>query len=104
MKTDRYTETICKGFCNFYKAGKDEMACATYNFLASRFTPEALRPLSLEIKTASNFSCDAEIKENICASCDFFIDGCDFREGLGSIPCGGYAIVEWLLKNKPQAN
>ncbi len=104
MKTDKYTELICKGFCSFYKAGKEEMACETYNFLASKFTPETLVPSTQEIKAASDFSCDMEIKKNICARCDFLIDGCDFREGLGSIPCGGYAIVEWLIKSKQQAS
>lgn len=80
------------------------MACETYNFLASKFTPETLDPSLQEIKATSDFSCDAEIKKNICARCAFLIDGCDFREGLGSVPCGGYAIVEWLLKHKPQEN
>lgn len=104
MKTDEYTGIICKDFCRFYKTGRDEMACETYNFIASKFTPETLGSSIQGINAKSDFSCDAEIKETICAGCAFLIDGCDFREGLGSIPCGGYTIVEWLLKNKPQTD
>lgn len=80
------------------------MACETYNFLASGFAPEALAASAQDIKAKSDLSFDAEIKKNICARCDFLLDGCDFREGLGSTPCGGYAIVEWLMKSKPQAD
>lgn len=104
MKIDKYTELICKGFCSFYKAGKEEMACETYNFLASKFRPEKLALSIQDIKAEPDFSCDTEIKKNICARCDFLIDGCDFREGIGSVPCGGYAIVEGLIKSKQQAS
>lgn len=104
MKTDKHTEIICRNFCHFYKEVNEAMACETYNFLVSRFTPETLCLSIQEIKAKPDFSSDAEIKETICADCAFLIDGCDFREGLGSTPCGGYTIVEWLLKSKLKAD
>lgn len=97
MKTDSYTKTICRGFCRFYKEGKEELTCGTYNFLAERFGPEDLAAKIKDIRKTADFSRDEEIKKIICGKCEFLADGCDFREGLDSPPCGGYTIIEWLL-------
>ncbi len=99
MKTDRYTDIICRGFCRFYKEGKEDLACETYNFLANRFTPEALGFAIDGIKARPDFSCDEDIRLLICGMCDFLVDGCDFRDGLDAEPCGGYTIIEGLIKN-----
>jgi hypothetical protein len=34
----------------------------------------------------------------VCEQCDFLADGCDFRQGLDSPPCGGYTVIEHLLR------
>lgn len=101
MKNDVYTEIICKGFCRFYKEGKEELSCGTYAFLFERFTPEELSREIRAIRTQPEFSHDEQIRKLICERCGFIEDGCDFIEGLDSPPCGGYTIVEWLL-NKEQ--
>lgn len=99
MKRGKHTELVCEGFCKFYKEGKEELTCGTYNFLAEKFTPEALEAKIQAIKKKTDFSHDEEIKKIICEQCEFFVDGCDFREGLDSPPCGGYAVVEWLFNH-----
>lgn len=97
MKKSKYTELVCEGFCKFYKEGKEELTCGAYNFLAEGFTPEDLASKIHAIKKEADFSCDEEIKKIICEHCEFLVDGCDFREGLDSPPCGGYAILEGLF-------
>lgn len=100
MKRDEYTDIICRGFCTFYKEGKEESACGTYHFLESNLTSGELKAGIKGIKPEPDFSRDKEIERLVCEQCDFFVDGCDFREGLGAQPCGGYAIVEWFLRKK----
>lgn len=97
MKNGEYTHAICRGFCRFYKEGKEELACGTYRFLVRNLTAGEIRSRARHIPSQANYSSDEEIRELICAECDFLVDGCDFREGFGAQPCGGYAIVEWLL-------
>lgn len=98
MKRDNYTEIICKRFCRYYKEGKEELTCGTYNFLAREIAPKELASLTRNIEAGPDFSFDRDIKELACDKCEFLADGCDFREGLDALPCGGYAIVERLLK------
>ena len=100
MKTAAYTDIICRRFCNYYKEGKEELACETYNFLAKKFALGELESRIQDIGKLPEFLHDEEIKKLICEKCDFLVDGCDFREGLDSPPCGGYTIVEWLIKNE----
>lgn len=99
MKKDIYTEIICKGFCSYYKGGKEDLTCGAYNFLAGELTPRELSSAINYIKAKPDFSFDGQIIKLVCERCDFLIDGCDFREGLNMPPCGGYTIVEWLMKN-----
>lgn len=103
MKTAKYIELICKRYCNYYKDVKEDLTCETYNFLAEKFTPDELESKIHDIKIKPQFSCDEEIKRLICDRCEFLINGCDFRDGLDAPPCGGYAIIEWLIKKKALA-
>lgn len=92
---------ICRGFCSFYKPGeKEDLKCATYDFLASNLTEDELKLAALSAVRRCDYSRDKEISELICARCEFLVGGCDYREGLASPPCGGYAIVERLFKQK----
>lgn len=100
MKDDSYTRIICKKFCRFFKEGKEELHCETYQFVKRRFPPEVLENLTKDFSGSPDFSQDSLIRELICTKCDFLIDGCDFRDGLGSAPCGGYGVVEHLIKSK----
>lgn len=98
MKAPEYTEIICRGFCSFFREGKDELACRTYSFLAERFSPGDLSALIKDIIRTPDLSRDRELRDLVCERCEFLIDGCDFREGVEAPPCGGYTIIEWLLK------
>jgi hypothetical protein len=98
MKRDKYTEIICKGFCTFYKEGREGLTCGAYDFLGRNLTASEVRSNVQHVKPRADLSRDKELRKLVCEQCDFLVDGCDFREGLGAHPCGGYAIVEWLLR------
>jgi len=97
MKEEQFTDIICKKFCRFYKGGKEEMQCGTYRYLREHFPSEKLRSLVEDISASPDLGHDEEIRDLICSSCEFLVDGCDFRDGLDSPPCGGYTIIEYLL-------
>src|SRR5208283_4934343 len=101
MKDKDYTSFICKGFCSFYREGKEELCCGTYLFLKNNLTLRELRAaldLSKMDERSSEhvFPADEEIKSLVCDKCDFLADGCDFREDGSHPPCGGYSIIEIL--------
>lgn len=98
MKTDRYTDIICRGFCSFYRGGREELTCGSYRFLVGNLTLTELKVLASGAGKQPDLSADEEICSLVCNLCDFLTDGCDFRAGLDSPPCGGYTIVEALLK------
>lgn len=103
VKKNDYTDIICKRFCTFYKSGKEGLVCGTYDFIARNLTPGELESAIQGIASTPDFACDMKIQGLICEKCDFVRDGCDFREGLEAPPCGGYTIIEWLLKREPLA-
>lgn len=100
MKRPEYTEVICKGFCKYYKQGKENIMCGAYSFLRRNLTPKELLYAAERAGTLAGFSSDAIIKSIACSGCNFLKDGCDFRGGLNSSPCGGYMLIEYLLKRR----
>jgi hypothetical protein len=98
VKKDVYTDIICKGFCTFYNSGNEKLICGTYDFIFRNLTPGELESAILGIASTPDFTCDRKIQGLICEKCGFVIDGCDFREGMDAPPCGGYTIIEWLIK------
>ena len=95
-KCQNYTSLICKGYCYFYKEGKEDLLCGTYQYIVTNFPEEAIKKIPAEY--TPDFSKDEEIMEKVCLKCDFIEDGCGYRDGEGTPPCGGYTIIEWLLK------
>lgn len=104
MKDKDYTSIICKGFCSFYREGKEDLSCGTYVFLRNNLTlRELLCELELakmkELPSESVFPADETIKKLVCDKCDFLVGGCDFREDGSHPPCGGYGIIQMLLNH-----
>jgi hypothetical protein len=94
---------VCRGFCSFYKNGKNESPkCGTYDFLAENLSTDELREAALAAIRHMDYSLDKEIRHMICERCAFFADGCDFRRSRRSPPCGGYIIIERLFKQRYQ--
>lgn len=104
MKNREYSKVICKSFCNFYKPGKEEIKCGSFSFLKRNLSYGELLSTARISSINPELSMDGTIKSLACLRCDFLQDGCDFRMGLSSPPCGGYVIIENLLKDfKPRA-
>lgn len=97
MKEEGYTEIICKRFCRFYKKDKEEIHCGGYELLKGHLTVNELKLLVHDMY-ATTYSRTTQDKfiEFICKKCIFESDGCDFREGFDSPPCGGYIILTRL--------
>jgi hypothetical protein len=92
-------QAICRKFCSFYKPGsKGNPKCGSFAFLARNLTDAEMRQAAGAAPVDFSFSEDRVIKDMVCVNCDFLVDGCDYRDGLGKTPCGGYAVVEHLLK------
>jgi hypothetical protein len=90
---------ICRKFCSYYKPGSNEdLRCGSFAFLARNLTQGEIRRAAGSAPVDFSFSEDRAIREMICQKCDFLVDGCDYRGGVGKKPCGGYAVVEHLLK------
>jgi len=96
VKNKKLTEIICRRYCRYYKDGKENLLCGTYRYLAERYPVGELQRVPEGI--IPDFSRDTYILDEICKKCEFFADGCDFREGNPGPPCGGYCVVEWLRK------
>ncbi len=92
-------DIICRAHCTFYKPGrKESLKCGTFDLLAQNLSTGELRHAAGKKARRPDFSHDREIRKLACERCEFLVGGCDFREGRLSPPCGGYAIVEGLLK------
>jgi radical SAM protein with 4Fe4S-binding SPASM domain len=106
LKKASMVELVCTRYCSHYKPSQEEdMACQGFKFLqrlADRdpTTLDRLRPKD-----------DFEFKDRyphllhhaLCQSCDFLIDGCDFKDSKHtrqSAPCGGYIATEQLLEQR----
>ena len=104
MKTEGYTEIICRGFCSYFKEGKEELKCGGYQFLMDNFTVSELNGLmDLVGKTEGLKKLippdNEELFDLVCSRCDFRIDGCDYREDRSGPPCGGFILIDRLTKS-----
>lgn len=91
---------VCKRYCSFYKPDgpEERQKCGTYEFLSRNLTERELSHLAIVAPEGIDLSADTSIKAMVCEQCEFLKDGCDFRDGVDSPPCGGYALMEFLLK------
>lgn len=107
MKDKIYTEIICKGFCKYYKEGKEELHCNGYVFLRNNFTPYELKIMLENSVTGQKnketvefmlYNKDEDVISLVCKKCDFYIDECDYTSNRSDNPCGGYNVVKILLR------
>jgi hypothetical protein len=91
---------VCEKFCSFFDPEKETMKCGSLAFLERNLTYGEIRLAAKGAPKKFDLSTDGQIKSLVCENgCKFFTaKDCDFRLGHDSPPCGGYAIVERLLK------
>jgi hypothetical protein len=97
MKRKDYIEAICRPHCEFYKPGRDRQKCGGYEFIERNLTAREVEGIETARPGRER---DEKIRARAlaCSRCAFLEDGCDFRAGLDSPPCGGYLIIDRLLK------
>ncbi|MFO0753601.1 MAG: hypothetical protein U0411_09795 [Thermodesulfovibrionales bacterium] len=98
MKEPGYTALICKGFCAFYKEGKEELQCGGYEILRRALTRAELEKVSSLCPCGDALKRqippeEEEMSSRVCGSCAFALDGCDYREDRSAPPCGGYQLL-----------
>lgn len=97
---------MCEGLCAYHKPGKvEEPGCGgLVRLTAARVGPEALEA-AIGKGLGGDALCglpkdDPRLLE-VCTDCDYFIDGCDFRDpevaACDCSPCGGLKAVALLL-------
>lgn len=101
MKDPDYTGIICRGFCTFYKEGKEELHCGGYEILRRALTPAELEGLSSLCPCGDTLKLqippeEEEMRRLVCETCAFVIDGCDYRQDRSAPPCGGYHLLRAL--------
>lgn len=100
MNNDESVDIICKDFCTYYKPGqKEEIRCGTYEFLFKNLSTNELRIALSKANKTPSFKKDTAIRGLVCMKCTFLVEGCDYRDGMGKTPCGGYSIIEGLLRD-----
>ncbi|MCC6347657.1 MAG: hypothetical protein IT388_10765 [Nitrospirales bacterium] len=101
MKIPDYTALICKGFCAFYREGKEELHCGGYEILRHSLTSAELEALSSLCPCSDTLKHqippeEEEMRSLVCGTCAFAADGCDYREDRSGPPCGGYHFLRLL--------
>jgi hypothetical protein len=91
-------KAVCKNFCSYYKPEKaEDLACRGFTII-QRLMREGRR-ISLERRdTVIGPAVSELLSENVCPSCPFREDGCDFADGReGAQPCGGFLLLGHLI-------
>lgn len=98
-----FSAFICGPYCVFFKEGqKEDMACG-----AAPAAMELIRRGLVSIEDLPNPPDDQylrrdnqHLREIICRTCPFVLDGCDFRLPEApddAVPCGGFVLLRLLL-------
>jgi len=104
MKTEGFTGIICRDFCSYFKEGKEELKCGGYQFLMDNFTLTEIKLLDHFIEKTDGLKKlvppdNEELFNLVCSRCDFRIDGCDYMEDRSGPPCGGFILIDRLVKS-----
>lgn len=92
-KKSALKQKLCAGFCCYYKPGKnEELLCRGYEVV------ERLEQKKIKInfnktgKKQGQELVEALVKE-LCVTCSFFAQDCDFMLDRSKDPCGGFILL-----------
>lgn len=101
--------TACAGLCRYYKPDKrEDPGCGGVELLKRR--PDLADALAA-LPSPDNDGLFALAEDDprlmrVCESCEFLIDGCDFRDPEVArekcSPCGGLRAIAGLLSESPE--
>jgi len=101
MKKDLLlSQALCLTFCSYYKPGKnEELVCRGYAVV------ERLRQRGKAIsfnksKKAADPATVECLRKELCVTCDFQKQDCDFIQDRTAPSCGGFALLAQLLASE----
>ncbi len=91
---------LCRKFCAYYKPGKaEDLACLGFTVIEGLIKKGLMISLEKGDSGVGRASSRA-LSENMCPSCPFYEDGCDFASGQASAqPCGGFLLLARLTES-----
>lgn len=92
---------LCRNFCQYYKPSKNEdNKCKGY--LVAKELIEKGKDLSfVKTDTALDDKTVSILSENLCPSCSFYENDCDFAADVDTAPpCGGFIFLVHLIVKK----
>lgn len=92
---------LCRNFCHYYKPSKnEEIKCKGY--LVVRELTKKGKDLDLERTDVPLDDGTVRIlSENLCSSCSFYENDCDFAAHVESAPpCGGFIFLVHLINKQ----
>ena len=100
MKSGTLSRELCKTYCQYYKPSKEEgLACR--GFVVVKRLIEMGKQISFEgPNRRSGPLTEADLRKDLCPSCQFYKSDCDFilQEGA-AMPCGGFILLGLLIEN-----
>jgi hypothetical protein len=99
MEKDAIIKGVCVKHCRYYKPSKDE-ALSCRGFLVIEHLLQQGKEITCgEQRISVGPHTEETLVGNLCVSCPFSPDDCDFRlKKKGSSPCGGFLVLGRLIE------
>jgi hypothetical protein len=92
------SKAVCINFCSYYRPDKaEDLACRGFTVIEGLMKKG--RQISFEKRAeALSHSVSEVLSANLCSTCPFREDGCDFASGKKHAPpCGGFLLLGHLI-------
>lgn len=92
-KKSELTQKLCSPFCVYYKPGKnEELLCRGYEVVERLLQRNKKVSCSPSGTQREPLLAEALIQE-LCLTCPFFEQDCDFMQDRAARPCGGFVLL-----------
>jgi len=103
MSKTTFVDYICRPYCLYFKAEKENIACRGAEVLEELKSKGFFCPKKLPIITKNPLFWEeyrSPLTNFLCKQCSFRLEDCDFQSRNpipGTEPCGGYILISHLL-------
>ena len=88
---------LCLTFCSYYKPDKnEELVCRGYA-VVKRLQQQGKVISFKKSKEAADPATVEDLRKELCVTCDFQKQDCDFTQDRTTPSCGGFALLAQLL-------
>ena len=102
MENLRPDEWICRANCSFYKPDrKEEERCRGFTLALDLSGTKPLNETNFDSEAFDPTFLQEFLRSNVCRSCPFYIDGCDFTSEEppeNCLPCGGLLVLSEAIQ------